>query len=328
MTKIPEFALYGEDDPKIEEALQGSLSLRGWDDLSKSEKQIALQDMSNNGWLENYSPQILSTVDYLNYTYLRECPGKNLHDVKPTVKTYSHEYDNTSERMTAALADFHNIFMNGTEIMVLRMLSKFVSGYIDTFEYGRAENAQDEASRQRFINDAFRRFDSVANCLNHIFEQFAVNQVVTRSGFMPRQDEKITEEIYEPTLKVLANPQWKTVSADLAKMFEDYREKNYPECITKAHGAVQRFLQILAGEEGKDSKGEVGKLFEEAKDKGLIPINRFTEPIINAIQGFIVSERATNSTAKPTLKEATASDALLVMNVVMVLLQHCLQNLT
>jgi hypothetical protein len=326
MAKIQEFALYGENDPKIEEALQTSLSLRGWDNLSKSEKQIALQDLNNNGWLENYSRQIFVTIDYLNYTYLRECPGKNLHVVKPTIRTYGHELDNSSERTEAALADFRHIFMNGTSTMVLRMLSKLVASYIDTFAYDRIENAEDEASREEYINDAFRQFDRLAACLNHIFEQFAVNQLVTRSGFVPRQDEKIIAEIYEPTLKVLVNPQWKAVSSDLAKMFEDYREENYAETITKAHGAVQRFLQILVGEEGKNAKGEVGRLFQEAKEKGLIPIDRFTEPIINAIQGFIVSERATNSTAKPTLKEARASDALLVMNVVMVLLQYCLQN--
>jgi hypothetical protein len=318
--------LYGENDPRIEEALQSSLSLRRWSDLSESEKQIALQELSNSNWLENYSREILATIDYLNYTYLRECPGKNLHAVKPTRVTYAHDFDNSSDRMKAALDDFYTIFMNDTDAMVFRMLSKFVSCYIDGFDYGRAESAKADIEREKLIESAFEKFDRLANCLNHIFEQFAINQMVTRNGFVPRQDEKITKEIYEPTLKVLADPKWKTVSIDLAKMFEDYREENYAEAITKAHGAVQRFLQILVGEEGKNSKGEVGKLFQKAKDDGMIPVNRFTEPIINVIQGFVVSERATNSTAKPTLKDATASDALLVMNVVMVLLQHCLQN--
>src|SRR5665213_610009 len=99
MMKIPEFALYGESDPTTEEILQPSLSLRRWSDLSKSEKQIALQELDNNNWLENYSKEILATIDYLNYAYLRECPGKNLHAVKPTRATYSHEFDNSSDRM-------------------------------------------------------------------------------------------------------------------------------------------------------------------------------------------------------------------------------------
>lgn len=123
--------------------------------------------------------------------------------------------------------------------MVFRMLSKFAESHIDHFD------------------EAFNKFNQLANCLNHIFEQFAVNQLVTRNGFVPRQDDKITEEVYIPTLSILADPKWKSVSTDLALMFEDYREENYAEAITKAHRAVQRFLQVLVGEEGKSGKGEV-----------------------------------------------------------------------
>jgi len=162
--------------------------------------------------------------------------------------------------------------------------------------------------------------------LNHVFEQFAVNQLVTRNGFVPRQDEKITGAIYVPTLQALADPKWASVSRDLAKMFDDYRDENYPEVITKAHSAVQRFMQILVGEEGKSGKGELAKLFAKAKAEGIIAANRFTDPIISAMLAFVPSERATNSTAKPAMKEATPGDALLMMNVVMILLQYCLQN--
>lgn len=327
MVKIPKFLLYGQDDLGTESSIQPSLALRGWDDLSESEKQIALQELENNGWLDSYCKEILETIEYLNYVFLRQCPGKHLHGIKPKHDHYRGGYGNESERMQAALTDFQHIFLQEeSAAMVFRMLSKFVSCYIDGYDYRRATESTDEGERKKLIDEAFEKFDRLENCLNHIFEQFAVNQVVTRNGFVPRQDEKITDEIYIPTLKILADPKWKSVSVDLAKMFEDYREENYPEVITKAHSAVQRFLQILVGEEGKNSKGEVSKLFKKAKDEGAIPINRFTEPIINVIQGFIPSERATNSTAKPALKDTTSSDALLMMNVVMVLLQHCLQN--
>ncbi|MCY4641517.1 MAG: hypothetical protein OXC41_02290 [Gammaproteobacteria bacterium] len=66
--------------------------------------------------------------------------------------------------------------------------------------------------------------------------------------------------------------------------------------------------------------------FAQAKSAGVISKNHFSESIIKAIQSFVVRERATNSTAKPALQQATASDALLVMNVLMVFLQHCLQD--
>jgi hypothetical protein len=327
MLKVPKFLLYGQDDSNIEESIQSTIALRRWSELSDAEKQVAFQQLENSGWLDEYSSEILQTIEYLNNAFLRQCPGRHLHNIKPQNDYRSGGYSNEHDRKKAALLDFQHIFLQEkSDAMVFRMLSKFADCYIDGYNYRRATESSDEEERKKLIDQAFEKFDRLGNCLNHIFEQFAVNQIMTRNGFVPRQDEKIVDDVYTPTLRVLADPKWKAVSVDLAKMFEDYREENYPEAITKAHSSVQRFLQIIAGEEGKSGKGEVGKLFQEAKNKSLIPVNRFTEPLINVIQGFIVSERATNSTAKPTLKDATASDALLMMNVVMVFLQYCLQN--
>ena len=326
MVKVPKFSLYGQNDPQIEEAIQPRLPFRKWDDLETGEKKIALKYIINKGWLDDYSKEILETIDYLNSVFLRQCPGRQLHDIKPE---YDSRYgtDNESERRGAAFSDFQNIFINeNSEALVLRMLSRFAERYIDPMELKWAENANDEKIREKHISEAFKKFDRLAKCLNHVFEQFSLNVHITRHGLIPKQDEKITDDIYEPTLKLLADPKWKTVSDNLTQMFADYRDENYPEVITKAHSAVQRFLQILVGEEGKSGKGEIGKLFRKAKKEGVISVDRFTEHIINVFQGFLASERATKSTDKPTLKGTTPSDALLVMNVVMVLMQHCLQN--
>ncbi len=322
---IPKFLLYGENDPKVESNIQPQLALRNWINLTEEEKQIAFQQLKNNGWVESYSREILQTIEYLNDAFLRQCPGRHLHAVQPQRDHYRGFYGNESERMKAAITDFQHIFLREkSDAMVFRMLSKFAENHING--YHRATETQDDVERKKLLDEAFSKFDRLANCLNHIFEQFAVNQLVTRNGFVPRQDNKITKEVYIPTLSILADPKWKSVSTDLALMFEDYREENYAEAITKAHRVVQRFLQVLVGEEGKSGKGEVGKLLQKAKEDGVIPVNRFTEPLVNVIQGFITSERATNSTAKPTTKETTASDALLMMNVVMVFLQYCLQT--
>ena len=206
------------------------------------------------------------------------------------------------------------------------MLSILASRYIDQMHFKWAEEASNKELREKYAAEAFGKFDRFANCLNHIFEQFSINWRVTRSGLVPMQDEKITAEIYAPTLLALSDPKWKAVNADLSKMFQDYGDRNYSEAITKAHAAVQRFLQIVAGEEGTNSKGEVGKLFQQAKKNGLIPAGKFSEQFINAVQSAIVAERATNSTAKPAMKEAAATDALLVMNLTMVFFQHCLSE--
>lgn len=325
MVKTPKFTLYGEGDPQIEEAIQPRIGLRNWIDLEVKEKQTALRYLINNKWLKGTSREVLQTIEYLNYHYLRQCPGKRLYGIEPesNIRGSGNEYGRTE----AAFTDFKGIFVNEkSEAMVLRMLSRFAQLYINQNFWALAENTKDDQKRKENVEEAFKKFDRLANCLNHIFEQFSVNLQITRNGLIPKQDEKITDDIYEPTLKILADPKWKTVNDDLAQMFEDYREGNHPEVITKAHSVVQRFLQILVGEEGKSGRGEIGKLFGKAKKEGLIPVDRFTEPIINVFQGFLASERATKSTAKPTLKDTTPSDALLVMNVVMVFLQHCLQR--
>jgi hypothetical protein len=324
--EIPEFQLYGQNDRSVEEAIQPALALRRWRDLSREERQIAYQYVENSGWIERFSSEILWTVQSLNDTFLRQCPGRNLHGTKP--QRGPHGDANELKRKEAAAKDFQIIFLTeNSDAMVLRMLSAYARSHIRHHDLRDVAKETDPKKRDEGVEAAFQKFDRLANCLNHIFEQFAVNQLVTRSGFVPRQDAKITADVYTPTLLVLSDPKWRGVSSDLAKMFEDYRDENYPETITKAHVAVQRFLQILTGEdEGRSGKGEVGKLFQEAKAKALIPVNRFTEPLVGVIQGFVVSERATNSTAKPTTKDATSSDALLMMNVVMVFLQYCLQK--
>ncbi len=324
---LPKFLLYGENNPNIDAEIQPVLALRKWSELTDAEKQIAFHEFENNGWFESYSPAVFEAIEYLNHIYLRLCPGKHLHAIKPDRSDYRFGITNESERMQAARMDFEHIFLHEkNETLVFRMLSKFADHYIDRYAYGRITEAKDEQERERLTHDAFGQFDNLSSCLNHIFEQFAVNQLVTRNGFVPRQDQKITDEIYTPTLLVLSGPKWRTVSSDLSEMFEDYRNEDFPEVITKAHRSVQRFLQILVGEEGKNGIGEMGKLFKQAKDQGIIPTDRFTEPILNVIQAYLPSERATNSTAKPALKEATASDAMLMMNVIMILMQHILQK--
>ena len=212
------------------------------------------------------------------------------------------------------------------DALVFTMLSILAKFQIDSSRLKIATTAEDEESRHKWTEAAYEKFDQFASHMNHIFEQFSVNMKLTREGFIPVQDDKITAAIYEPTLRVLADPKWETVGAILNDVFSEFTNGNYPEVITKAHSTVQKFLQILVGGEGNNGKGEVGKLFGEAKEKGLIPVDRYSEKIVSVLQGFIVSERATNSTAKPAENEATRSDALLVMNVVMVLLQHCLTN--
>lgn len=318
---IPNFTLYGEFTPSFDDSVQPALALRNWSDISSGERKTALQQLINRGWIGS-SAEILQTVSYLNETYLRVCPGKNLHVTPPERGIHSTDF----KRQEAATRDFYQIFLNESDPLVLRMVSKFAQCFIDGYYLQLAAKSTDANKISEYVKEAFNKFDRFANCINHIFEQFALNQILTRNGFVPRQDEHINSSVYAPTLSALSDPKWMPVNNILSSMFEDYREGQFAEVITKAHSAVHSYLQIAVGEPGQNAKGEVGKLFKEAKRVGLIPSNSFTEPFLNNIQSFITSERATNSTAKPALSPASNSDALFMMNMTLLFLQYCLQS--
>lgn len=328
MPEPPKFTLYGDNDSQIEESIQPYLPLRDWSELSPEERGRALQELINKGWLKDTDTEPLVTVEHLNYHFLRMCPGKRLHKYGPSRSRAGYHTDVDYQRREAAFGDFCDVFVHHeSSALVFRMLSVFASIHIDDFELKRVGKAQSEEEQAKQIDEAFKKFDRLANCLNHVFEQFSVNMRLTRSGLVPMQDEKLMEEAYVPTLQALAHPQWKTVSESLALMFSDFADGDYPEVITKAHSAVQRFLQILVGQEGKSGKGEIGKLFNKAREEKLIPGDALTAPVIAGFQALLSSARATKSTAKPSLQDTTRSDALLVMNVAIVFMQYCLQSL-
>lgn len=324
MTDIPKFKLFGEDDPDVQAVLRPDRGYRDWNDLNGEHKEIIFRELDRKNIFHPRGRELVRTIEYLNHEHLEICPGKYLHKIS---RGSNGRYDERAI-LLAAYNDFKYILKNekSSEIVML-MFSKFVQCFINETSLGFANTLDDIKRKKEIIDEAYERFDSVSGHFNHIFEQFSINQEVTRNGFIPRQDKKITELIYQPTLKILSDPKWQSVDSDFSRMFDDFQNAKYSECIAKAHNAVQRFLQVIIGEEGKNGKGNFGQLFSEAKKNGLISVNQFTEPVINAMQRYIPSERANNSSAKPAVKEATYSDALLMMNVVMVLIQHCLQNL-
>ena len=313
--KIPEFKIYDENNPEISEKIQKTLPLMNWNNLSYEEKKNALQQLKNHGYLEH--EDLVGTIISLNHRYLRELHGKKLHyESSSPVPNYQ----------AAAVTDFCQIFLYKQSDIVLVMLSIFAKKLINNHYMAIAKESKNNNERGKCVNLAYKEFDKFKDCLNHIFEQLSINQELTRGGFVPRQERKILDQVYIPTIEILSDPKWKPVNDDLQDMFQDYREGKYQETITKAHSVLQRFLKILLNVDSNNSKGELGKLFQQAKKENIIPENIFVRGIFSTIQSFVSSERATKSTAKPALQEPTSADALLMMNVTMVCLQYCLKR--
>src|SRR5882757_2852048 len=149
---IPNFKVYGEGSSKAEERIMPSLDLRDWSSLSRTEKAITLQELKNRGWATS-SKQMLATIANLNDDFLRLCPGKRLHAIKPT-KDY-HGYTNETDRQDAAERDFDDILLNESDSkIVLRMLTVLAKRHIDHTQLRWAKDAESDDKRDGYIEAA------------------------------------------------------------------------------------------------------------------------------------------------------------------------------
>jgi len=314
MFKIPKFRIYGEGSKEIQEKINPKLELREWNQLTKDEKQTAYKFF----WNHHFQRPAQATIKYLNTEYLSVAPGANLLDA-----VYYRR-----DELGAASQDFQRIFLNENQDLVFAMLAKFVDYFINHDELNLLEGrdiGRDEFNRR--LDQVFYSADIHIKSLNHIFEKFAVNQVFSREGLFPRQDQKIIEEIYQPTLKVLSDPKWKSVNTHLVKMFNDYRDKNYDDIASEAYNSVYAFLKVVNKIDGGNSKGEFAALFKEASNS--IDQTESVKRFLSHISSFISDARSNQGSAKPTVENQiplSSSESLLIMNEVMILLQYYLTS--
>jgi hypothetical protein len=319
MKDLPKFSLYGADNPNFDKHVQPTFPLRSWDDLESTEKITILKKVKNSGWLDR-SPrsELINTIKHINHKFLVKCPGKS---------TFANDTRDDYNIFDFVVEDFKDIFLKENSDLVFYMISYYSKMLINLQYYEMAESSQDDKSRESYINTAFERFDKFGNCINYAFEQFAVNLQLTRQGFMPVQEKVITNEVYKPVLGKLIDPKWKTVNLDIETMFQNFSSNKYPEVIQDAHRVVQNFLQVVVSSDSKNSKGEMKDLFRKAKEAKYISPDIFSTKIINVVQESLAASRATQSPAKPIIKDSKKSDALLAMNITIVFLQHVLSNL-
>ncbi|MCY4577284.1 MAG: hypothetical protein OXB96_02560 [Candidatus Kaiserbacteria bacterium] len=317
------FRLWSETNKEARKNLKPDFEMRGWDDLSKAEKSYMWnhlveylfhpdirkeRDTFNYGQYYSYyefacSPEILGvlkdvmceTASLLNQEYKVKCPAKEY-----LVRRW----------WVQACWDFHNIFMNQREDVVMEMLSIFISRMLDKQRLGES-----------YVFGSFERD------LNDTFLQFGVKYHLTRSGFMPRQDKKIIEEIYEPVLSCLSDQRWDKVNNELIDAFNEYRKntpQGYSGCVTHTYSAIQAFLQIIVN--GRTGKGGVSKLMQDAMTKDLIPNDKFARTIFKNIENIFAFERSRVGDPHPKEEYADEKTAKMILNLAMVFIQHCIQK--
>ena len=337
------FKFWSETNTDVKKFLKPDLGLRSWNDLSSEEKQKIWYYLDWHFFDAQIKEQygIMGNVEerfYEFYGKYREKEYKQnaihesilylneIYKAKSFARTYLK-----NPNLNTACYDFYNIFMNKEEFVVMELLSayaKFLYEFTkDDDSIYKLEDETEEDFLQRKIKAEYKFFDNFSNRLNDVFLQFGIKYYLTRDGFIPRQDEKIIEEIYEPVLNYLSNPKWKKVNEILSDAFSDYAKntpQGYSGCVTKTISSVEAFLQILV--KGKIGGKKLSQLISEAQKKDLIPNDIFTQTIFKNIDAVFARERKSTGDAHPKDEYATEKNARTILNLAMIFLQHCIQK--
>lgn len=331
------FQLWSKRKPEILTELKPDFGLRSWDDLSEDEKHLIWKHLewhffnkreSNGVRWEN---QYIHHEFYGRYTEDKDKKRMRIFDsiismnIDYKAKNYAPSFLE-SNTLDSACQDFSDIFMKMGENVVLELLSYYCKSLLEEKTVGGPSKNEDESDHdfaKRTLKWRFEELDNFAKQVNAVFGDFGINVVLTRQGFVPKQDETIMEEIYIPTLRVLSDKKWAKVSEHLSEGFTKYREKDYSTSITSTISAIQALLQIIVN--GKIGSGDISKLIPQAMSKNLIPDDPFTQLIFKNMESVFAKQRKMSGVAHPRLENPSEGNARLVLNLAMVFIQHCLQ---
>ena len=323
-----EFKLLSELNPEVKKALKPDLGIRDWRELSTDEKNNFIQYLTNSGWLKPDS-RLMSTIEELNNRYKKNSFGINVlrHRAQHPASIF------TNCCVQPISDDLIRIAHDKTEYLFIEFISIYAKHLI-TYEYiGPKDRIEVDliilkgGDASEHFRTNYTDFDKFTNLFNDLSLQYGLGVQLTRMGPIPLQEKMINEDIYNPVIKILAHPKWKSVSDELSLAFTGYQMKNdtgYSGAIRHSYNAIQAFLQLLVNEE--IGKGEINKLVSMAQKKNLIPADQFTTKIFKDMEAFVMSKRQTSGGVHPELEVATEKNAKLMLNITMVFLQHCLQN--
>lgn len=334
------FKLWSEKNIEAKNELSLDLDFRNWEDLSNDDKYNIWKYLE---W-HFFEKEISGNFSYGNKSCGHKFFGEyyekenKLDRVTNSVRFLNSENKARSyarrfledSTFNSACQDFYEIFSTQSENVVLELLSLYSKSIIfERYERepSRSEKESDNKFKKRTFAWKWEVFDEFAECLNEVFMQFGFKYHLTRDGFVPRQDEKITKEIYEPVIKYLSDPKWKKVNEILSDSFADYRkntQQGYSGSVTKTISALEAFMQVLV--EGKTGGKKLSPLILEAQNKDFIPNDIFTQTIFKNIDSILARERKATGDGHPKDEYATEKNARTMLNLSMIFIQHCMQE--
>ncbi len=324
------FKLWSQIDKSAERVLRPDFGYRKWDEISRDDRQKIWSflwkdwffdkdgnkleafhsdqeyDSSQHRERWNKFNRIMFSLDAMNHNYKANAYARSFLD---------------NRNVSTALEDFHALYLNAQEPVVFELLSFYAKKIIIDHQEGltKSGDESEEDFKKRDEQYKWNTFDEFAKDLNDVFEHFGVHVFLTRNGFAPRQDEKIINEIYDPVLKILSDEKYSETNEMLKKAFRGFQARNYADTIINSINAIQAYLQMEV--HSKTGKGNIKDLIKTASSSNLIPSDEIMVDFYNRIEGYFAQIRMKKTDAHPSYENANESDALLVMNLTMVILQ-------
>ncbi|RJQ30174.1 hypothetical protein C4572_04380 [Candidatus Parcubacteria bacterium] len=303
------FKLWSENNRKATEALKPDLEMRSLGECDTEERIIILKHFINKGWFSDDNSQHYVDKAVQKFSDANKasnfCP-ENLKHGGPHYSSYSNFLENCCKEYTHK--DFRNIFLTMSKDIVYELLSYYVNELNNS--------------------DYYKHRDRFRNCFNDISDQFLLDIIMIEDQFIPRQEEKIIKEIYEPTLAILGDEKWEPVNRDLTDAFFEYRKntpQGYSGCVTNVNTAVQAFLQIIVDGKIGGSDG-IKSIIQKGTENGKLPTDKFTTEIFKNIETILMRERGKSGNAHPKQDYADEKSARMMLNLAMVFMQHCIQK--
>lgn len=314
------FQIWSEKNNEAKTLLSPSLDLRDWNNLSREEKGKIWNYLK--AWFEP------TKEDKKFWVFISVLKLNELHKFQSYAKRVLED-----QTPYNASLDFSSIFFDEHRDVVLELLSCFALVIIKDREgksdgIYRSNYDSDEKYKEIVLSWRWHELDQFSDRLNDVFEHFSINLLLTRSGFVERQDPKISADIYVPVLNFLSASEWKDINRDLADAFAKYQlktEQGYSGAITHAISALQGYLQALVYGKTGGTEG-IHSLIKQAQEKNLVPNDKFTSEIFKNIDTILMGQRGKSGDAHPKQEYANEKNARLALNLVMIFLQHCIQK--
>lgn len=309
------FQLWTQVNTVAQENLKPNLGLRSWSELDQEDKRKIWHHLNNvihGGGIHEIRTYL--AIYELNRLY--------------KARAYAKQFLQTPDR-SSAKSDFYAIFFHEEDDVVLELLSLLGQAILaernDPKDFrSKFKDETEEGFNELLTRWQYQNFDAFAKQVNDVFDHFGLNITVTRMGIFPKQDQTITKEIYEPVLRILSNKKWAAVDRDLRDATKKYQEGDYSASITHSASALQAFLQMTVY--GKTGKGDIKDLINIALSRELIPNDVFSKEAFKNLESSVMSERRKKGNPHPKKEYADEKHARLILNLIMVFMQHCLQK--